>query len=37
MMDEAGFPDAKVFVSGDMDEQTIWELRAQGRLSMYGA
>ena len=30
MMDEAGFPDAKVFVSGDMDEQTIWELRAQG-------
>ncbi|MDD6204012.1 MAG: nicotinate phosphoribosyltransferase [Firmicutes bacterium] len=30
MLDEAGFPEAKIFVSGDMDEQTIWELRSQG-------
>jgi len=30
MLDEAGFTDAKIFVSGDMDEQTIWDLRSQG-------
>lgn len=30
MLDEAGFTDAKIFVSGDMDEGTIWDLRSQG-------
>lgn len=30
MLDEAGFPGAKIFASGDLDEDTIWDLRAQG-------
>lgn len=30
MMDEAGFPNAKVFASGDLDEELIWDLKAQG-------
>ena len=30
MLDEAGFTNAQIFASGDMDEQTIWDLRAQG-------
>jgi len=30
MLDEAGFPHAKIFASGDLDEETIWDLRAQG-------
>lgn len=30
MLDEAGFPNAKIFASGDIDEETIWDLRAQG-------
>ncbi|MBS6474934.1 MAG: nicotinate phosphoribosyltransferase [Clostridiales bacterium] len=30
MLDEAGFANAQIFASGDMDEQTIWDLRAQG-------
>nr|WP_122013270.1 nicotinate phosphoribosyltransferase [Maliibacterium massiliense] len=30
MMDEAGFPNATVCVSGDLDEELIWDLKAQG-------
>ncbi len=30
MMDEAGFPNARVFASGDLDEELIWDLKAQG-------
>ena len=30
MLDEAGFPDAKIFASGDLDEEVIWDLKAQG-------
>ena len=30
MLDEAGFPKAKIFASGDIDEEIIWDLKAQG-------
>lgn len=30
MLDEAGFPEAKIFASGDLDEEVIWDLKAQG-------
>ena len=30
MLDEAGFPDAKIVVSNDLDEYTILNLKAQG-------
>lgn len=30
MLDEAGFPDAKIVASGDLDEEVIWDLKAQG-------
>ena len=30
MMDEAGFPNAKVCASGDLDENVIWDLKQQG-------
>ncbi len=30
MLDEAGFPNAKIFASGDLDEEVIWDLKAQG-------
>ncbi|MGM9948472.1 MAG: nicotinate phosphoribosyltransferase [Lysinibacillus sp.] len=37
MLDEAGFPDAKVIVSNDLDEYTILNLKAQGaRVDMWG-
>lgn len=30
MLDEAGFPNARIFASGDLDEEVIWDLKAQG-------
>lgn len=30
MLDDAGFPNAKIFASGDLDEEVIWDLKAQG-------
>lgn len=30
MLDEAGFPQARIFASGDLDEEVIWDLKAQG-------
>lgn len=30
MLDEAGFPQVKIFASGDLDEEVIWDLKAQG-------
>lgn len=30
MLDKAGFPQAKIFASGDLDEEIIWDLKAQG-------
>lgn len=37
MLDEAGFENAKIFASGDLDEKVIWDLKMQGaRLDVYG-
>lgn len=37
MLDEAGFPNAKIFASGDLDEEVIWDLKAQGAaVSVWG-
>ncbi len=37
MLDEAGFPDAEITVSNDLDEYLIWDLRSQGaRIDSYG-
>ncbi len=37
MLDEAGFPDAKIVVSNDLDEYTILNLKAQGaKVDMWG-
>ncbi len=37
MLDEAGFPDAKIIVSNDLDEYTILNLKSQGaRVDMWG-
>ena len=37
MLDEAGFPNAKIFVSNDLDEYTILNLKSQGaRVDMWG-
>ena len=30
MLDDAGFPEAKICASGDLDEEVIWDLKAQG-------
>lgn len=30
MLDAAGFPEAKIFASNDLDEHLIWDLKAQG-------
>lgn len=37
MLDEAGFPDAKIYASNDLDEATIMNLKAQGaRIDVWG-
>ncbi len=37
MMDDAGFPKARIFASGDLDEEVIWDLKAQGaRIDVWG-
>ena len=37
MLDAAGFENAKIFASGDLDEEVIWELKAQGaKIDMWG-
>ena len=37
MLDEAGFPNAKITASNDLDEYLIWDLRAQGaKIDSYG-
>ncbi|MBS7262072.1 MAG: nicotinate phosphoribosyltransferase [Eubacteriales bacterium] len=37
MLDAAGYPNAKIFASGDLDEEVIWELKAQGaRIDIWG-
>ena len=37
MLDEAGFENAKIFASGDLDEKVIWDLKMQGaKLDVYG-
>lgn len=37
MLDQAGYPDAKIFVSGDLDEYVIQSLNNQGaRIDVYG-
>ena len=37
MLDEAGFENAKIFASGDLDEKVIWDLKMQGAaLDVYG-
>ena len=30
MLDDAGLPEAKIFASNDLDEKSIWDLKAQG-------
>ncbi len=30
MLNEAGFPNAKIVASSDLDEDVIWDLKAQG-------
>lgn len=37
MLDDAGFENTKIFASGDLDENVIWDLKMQGaRLDVYG-
>lgn len=37
MLDKAGFPNAKIVASSDLDEELIWDLKAQGaKIDIYG-
>ena len=37
MLDDAGFSNAKIFASNDLDEYAIWDLKAQGaRIDVWG-
>ena len=37
MLDAAGFEDAKIFASNDLDEYIIWDLKAQGaKIDVWG-
>ncbi len=37
MLDEAGHSDALIYASGDLDEEVIWDLKAQGaRIDVWG-
>ncbi len=37
MLDDAGFPNTKIFASGDLDEDVIWNLKAQGaQIDVWG-
>lgn len=37
MLDEAGHPEALIFASGDLDEEVIWDLKAQGaKIDVWG-
>ena len=38
MLDDAGFPNARIFASGDLGEEVMWDLRAQGAgIEVWGA